>query len=153
VLGVAKALGGGFPVGAVLATERAAVGMTPGTHGSTFGGNLLAMAAVNAVLDVMLAPGFFDHVNQMAGLLRQRLEEVVASHPKIFAEQRGKGLLTGLRCLVPNTEVVEKLRWGGLITVGAGENVVRLLPPLIIEERQVGEAVQIIDKVAGQWKL
>ena len=153
LLGVAKGLGGGFPVGAVMATERAAVGMTPGTHGSTFGGNLLAMAAVNAVLDVMLAPDFFDHVNQMAGLLRQRLEEVVASHPKIFAEQRGKGLLTGLRCLVPNTEVVEKLRWGGLITVAAGENVVRLLPPLIIEERQVGEAVQIIDKVAGQWKL
>ena len=153
VMGLAKGLGGGFPTGAVLATERAAVGMTPGTHGSTFGGNLLAMASVNAVLDVMLAPGFFDQVNQMAGLLRQRLEEVVASHPKIFAEQRGKGLLTGLRCVVPNTEMVEKLRNGGLITVGAGENVVRLLPPLIIEERQVAEAVQIIDKVAGQWTL
>jgi acetylornithine/N-succinyldiaminopimelate aminotransferase len=153
VMGVAKGLGGGFPVGAVMATERAAVGMTPGTHGSTFGGNLLAMSAVNAVLDVMLAPGFFDHVNQMAGLLRQRLEEVVASHPKIFAEQRGKGLLTGLRCVVSNVEVVEKLRWGGLITVGAGDNVVRLLPPLIIGEQQVAESVQIIDKVAGQWKL
>jgi acetylornithine/N-succinyldiaminopimelate aminotransferase len=153
VLGVAKGLGGGFPVGAVMATERAAIGMTPGTHGSTFGGNLLAMAAVNAVLDVMLAPGFFDHVNQIAGLLRQRLEEVVASHPKVFAEQRGKGLLTGLRCVVPNTEMVEKLRYGGLITVAAGENVVRLLPPLIVEERQIAEAVQIIDKVAGQWKL
>jgi acetylornithine/N-succinyldiaminopimelate aminotransferase len=111
------------------------------------------MAAVNAVLDVMLAPGFFDHVNQIAGLLRQRLEEVVASHPKVFAEQRGKGLLTGLRCVVPNTEMVEKLRYGGLITVAAGENVVRLLPPLIVEERQIAEAVQIIDKVAGQWKL
>ena len=98
------------------------------------------MAAVNAVLDVMLAPGFFDNVNQMAGLLRQRLEEVVASHPKIFAEQRGKGLLTGLRCVVSNVEIVEKLRWGGLITVAAGDNVVRLLPPLIIGEQQVGEA-------------
>ncbi|HEX4192239.1 MAG TPA: aminotransferase class III-fold pyridoxal phosphate-dependent enzyme, partial [Stellaceae bacterium] len=153
VLGTAKGLGGGFPVGAVMATERAATGMTPGTHGSTFGGNLLAMAAVNALLDVMLAPGFFDNVNRMAGLLRQRLEEVVASHPKIFAEQRGKGLLTGLRCVVPNVEIVEKLRWSGLITVGAGENVVRLLPPLIIGEQHVGEAVQILDKVAGQWKL
>src|SRR5262249_3373649 len=86
VMGTAKALGGGFPVGAVLATERAAVGMTPGTHGSTFGGNLLAMAAVNAVLDIMLEPGFMDQVDRVAGLLRQRLEGVVASHPKIFAE-------------------------------------------------------------------
>jgi acetylornithine/N-succinyldiaminopimelate aminotransferase len=152
VMGVAKGLGGGFPVGAVMATERAAVGMTPGTHGSTFGGNLLAMAAVNAVLDVMLAPGFLDHVNRMAGLLRQRLAEVVGSHDKVFVEQRGKGLLTGLRCVVPNTEMVEKLRNAGLITVAAGDNVVRLLPPLIIEERQVAEAVQILDKVAGQWK-
>jgi acetylornithine/N-succinyldiaminopimelate aminotransferase len=101
----------------------------------------------------MLAPGFMDHVNQMAGLVRQRLEEVVATHPKVFAEQRGKGLLTGLRCLVPNTEMVERLRYSGLITVAAGENVVRLLPPIIIEERQVGEAAQILDKVAGQWKL
>jgi acetylornithine/N-succinyldiaminopimelate aminotransferase len=111
------------------------------------------MAAVNALLDVMLAPGFFDNINRMAGLLRQRLEEVVASHPKIFAEQRGKGLLTGLRCVVPNVDVVEKLRWGGLITVGAGDNVVRLLPPLTIGEQHVGEAVQVLDKVASQWKL
>ena len=153
VLGVAKGLGGGFPVGAVMATERAAAGMTPGTHGSTFGGNLLAMSCVNAVLDVMLAPGFFDHVDRMAGLLRQRLAEVIASRPQVFAEQRGKGLLTGLRCVVPNTEMVDKLRYNGLITVAAGDNVVRLLPPLIIDERHVAEAVQIIDKVAGQWKL
>ena len=153
VMGLAKGLGGGFPVGAVLATERAAAGMTPGTHGSTFGGNLLAMAAVNAVLDVMLVPGFMDHVDRMAGLLRQRLAEIVASYPRIFAEQRGKGLLTGLRCHVPNTEMVERLRHAGLVTIGAGDNVVRLLPPLIVEERQIAEAVQIIDKVAGQWKL
>ncbi|HKT18129.1 MAG TPA: aspartate aminotransferase family protein [Stellaceae bacterium] len=153
VMGIAKGLGGGFPVGAVLATERAAVGMTPGTHGSTFGGNLLAMAAVNAVLDVMLAPGFLDQVNRVAALLRQRLEGVVGTNPRVFAEQRGKGLLTGLRCAVPNTEMVEKLRYAGLITVAAGENVVRLLPPLIIDERQVGEAAQILEKVAGQWKL
>jgi acetylornithine/N-succinyldiaminopimelate aminotransferase len=105
------------------------------------------------VLDVMLEPGFLDRVNRVAGLLRQRLEEVVASHPQVFAEQRGKGLLTGLRCVVPNTAMVEKLRYAGLITVAAGENVVRLLPPLIIEDRQVAEAVQILDKVAGQWKL
>jgi acetylornithine/N-succinyldiaminopimelate aminotransferase len=153
VMGLAKGLGGGFPVGAVLATERAAAGMTPGTHGSTFGGNLLAMAAVNAVLDVMLEPGFLDHVNHMALLLRQRLEGIVGTYPAVFAEQRGKGLLTGLRCVVPNTEMVEKLRNAGLITVPAGENVVRLLPPLIIDERQVAEATQILEKVARQWKL
>ena len=152
VMGTAKGLGGGFPVGAVLATERAAVGMTPGTHGSTFGGNLLAMAAVNAVLDVMLAPGFLDQVNRTAGLLRQRLEGVVGTYPSVFTEQRGKGLLAGLRCAVPNTEMVEKLRYSGLITVAAGENVVRLLPPLIIDERQIAEATQILEKVAGQWK-
>jgi acetylornithine/N-succinyldiaminopimelate aminotransferase len=153
VMGLAKGLGGGFPVGAVLATERAAAGMTPGTHGSTFGGNLLAMAAVNAVLDVMLAPGFLDRVNRIAGLLRQRLEGLVGTHPRVFAEQRGKGLLTGLRCVVPNMEMVEKLRYSGLITVAAGDNVVRLLPPLIIDERHVAEATEILDKVAGQWKL
>jgi acetylornithine/N-succinyldiaminopimelate aminotransferase len=153
VMGLAKGLGGGFPVGAVLATERAAAGMTPGTHGSTFGGNLLAMAAVNAVLDVMLAPGFLDRVNRVAGLLCQRLEGLVGTHPRVFAEQRGKGLLTGLRCVVPNTEMVEKLRYSGLITVAAGDNVVRLLPPLIIDERHVAEATGVLDKVAGQWKL
>ena len=153
VMALAKGLGGGFPVGAVLVTERAGVGMTPGTHGSTFGGNLLAMACVNAVLDIMLAPGFFDQVNRIAGLLRQRLEDVVGSHPTIFAEQRGKGLLTGLKCQVLNVDMVEKLRNAGLITVGAGENVVRLLPPLIITEQHVGEAAQILDQVAGQWKL
>ncbi len=153
VKGLAKGLGGGFPVGAVLATERAAAGMTPGTHGSTFGGNLLAMAAVNAVLDVMLAPDFLDRVNRVAGLLRQRLEGVVGTHRRVFAEQRGKGLLTGLRCVVPNMEMVEKLRYSGLITVAAGDNVVRLLPPLIIDERHVTEATEILDKVAGQWKL
>jgi len=153
VLAAAKGLGGGFPVGAVLATERAAVGMTPGTHGSTFGGNLLAMAAVNAVLEVMLEPAFLENVNRMAGLLRQRLEEIVARHKGVFTEQRGKGLLTGLGCAVPNTEVVEKLRFNGLITVAAGDNAVRLLPPLIIEDHHVIEAVRIIDKVAGQWKL
>jgi len=151
VLATAKALGGGFPVGACLVTERAAIGMTPGTHGSTFGGNPLAMAVANAVLDVMLAPGFFARVEKVAGVLRQRLDAIVAKHPKVFAEVRGKGLLTGLKCVVPNTEVVDKLRFNGLLAVGAGENVVRLMPPLIIEEGQIEEAAGIIDSVARQW--
>ena len=137
VLALAKGLGGGFPVGACLATERAAVGMTPGTHGSTFGGNPLAMAAANAVLDVMLAARLLP--TRRADRRRccaSGSKTIVAAHPKIFAEVRGKGLLAGLRCVVPNTA-----RWsrscaaGGLLTVAAGDNVVRLLPPLIIEER------------------
>jgi acetylornithine/N-succinyldiaminopimelate aminotransferase len=151
VLATAKALGGGFPVGACLVTERAAVGMTPGTHGSTFGGNPLAMAVANAVLDVMLAPGFFQQVDKVAGVLRRRLEGVVKKYPKIFAEVRGQGLLTGCKCVGPNIEMVDKLRHAGLLTVGAGENVVRLLPPLIIDEGHVDEAIAIIEGVARQW--
>ena len=142
VMALAKGLGGGFPVGACLATERAAQGMIAGTHGSTFGGNPLAMAAANAVLDVMLAPDFFPRVERVAGLLRQRLEAIVAAHPRIFAEARGKGMLVGLRCVVGNGEVVERLRREGLLTVAAGENVVRLLPPLIIDESHVERGVR-----------
>jgi acetylornithine/N-succinyldiaminopimelate aminotransferase len=151
VLATAKALGGGFPVGACLATERAAIGMTPGTHGSTFGGNPLAMAVANAVLDVMLAPGFFVGVERIATVLRRRLEAVVAAYPKVFSERRGKGLLTGIKCVVPNTDMVVKLRQAGLLTVAAGENVVRLLPPLIIDEHHVDEAIDAIEGVARQW--
>jgi acetylornithine/N-succinyldiaminopimelate aminotransferase len=151
VMAVAKALGGGFPMGAILATERAAVGMTAGTHGSTFGGNPLAMAVGNAVLDVMLEPGFLDHVQSVAKLLRQRLGAVAAAHPKLFSEVRGAGLLAGLKCVAPNIEMGNRLRHAGLLTVGAGDNVVRLLPPLVIDEGHVAEAVGIIDVVARQW--
>ena len=151
VLATAKALGGGFPVGACLSTERAAIGMTPGTHGSTFGGNPLAMSVANAVLDVMLEPGFFATVEKTGALLRRRLDALAARHPKVQAEARGKGLLAGIKCVVPNTEMVERLRQAGLLTVGAGENVVRLLPPLIVAERQIDEAAEIIERVARQW--
>jgi acetylornithine/N-succinyldiaminopimelate aminotransferase len=151
VMALAKGLGGGFPVGACLATERAATGMGPGTHGSTFGGNPLAMAAANAVLDVMLAPDFFARVERVASSLRRRLEAVAASHPAVFAEVRGKGLLVGLRCVVGNGDVVERLRREGLLVVAAGDNVVRLLPPLIIDESHVDEACGIIERVARQW--
>jgi acetylornithine/N-succinyldiaminopimelate aminotransferase len=151
VLATAKALGGGFPVGACLATERAAVGMKAGTHGSTFGGNPLAMAVANAVLDVMLADGFLPQVEKMAALLARQLDGLVRKHPRVLAERRGKGLLTGLKCVVPSGEMVEKLRRAGLLTVGAGENVVRLLPPLIVDEGHIEEAVGIIDGIARQW--
>jgi len=151
VLATAKALGGGFPVGACLVSARAAVGMTPGTHGSTFGGNPLAMAVANAVLDLMLEPGFFVNVNEMATLLRKRLQALAGKYPKVIAEVRGKGLLAGFKCVVPNTEVVERLRDNGLLAVGAGENVVRLLPPLIVDEVHIDEAMGIIERVARQW--
>jgi acetylornithine/N-succinyldiaminopimelate aminotransferase len=151
VMALAKGLGGGFPVGACVATERAAVGMTPGTHGSTFGGNPLAMAVANAVLDVMLAPEFFPRMERVAKQLRRRLDALAAAYPKIFVEARGKGLLLGLKCVVPNGEVVDRFRHAGLLVVAAGDNVVRLLPPLISDERHIEEAAAIIDGVARQW--
>jgi acetylornithine/N-succinyldiaminopimelate aminotransferase len=153
VMMVAKGLGGGFPVGAVLATENAVQGFAPGAHGSTFGGNPLAMAVSNAVLDVMLAPGFFEGVQKNAALLRSKLEAVAAKHPKVIAEVRGQGLILGLRCVVPNTELVDKLRTLKLLTVGAGDNVVRLVPPLIIGPNEIDEAVKAIDQACGTWSL
>src|SRR5580698_5605098 len=132
IMPLAKALGGGFPVGACLATHDAAKGMTAGTHGSTFGGNPLAMAAANATLDVMLAPGFFDHVNRIAILLKQRLAEIKDRYPSVIAEVRGEGLLIGLRAVIPAGELVNAIRAEKMLTVAAGDNVVRLLPPLTI---------------------
>lgn len=151
VMPLAKGLGSGFPLGACLANEKAAVGMTAGTHGSTFGGNPLAMAVANAVLDVMLSDGFMERVERMGELLWQKLGAVVKRHPKVFAELRGANLMLGLKCVVPSGEMVDRLRAAGLLTVGAGENVVRVLPPLIVEESHVDEGVAIIDRVAGQW--
>jgi len=151
IMAIAKALGGGFPIGACLATERAAVGMVPGTHGSTFGGNPLGVAVGNAVMDVMLEPGFFERVDRIAGVFRTRLEALVNAHPKLFAEVRGAGLLLGIRCVVPAAEIVTKLRAEGLLTLTAGDNVLRILPPLIVGEREIGEAMDILHKVAREW--
>jgi acetylornithine/N-succinyldiaminopimelate aminotransferase len=144
VMGVAKGLGGGFPVGACLATAKAAVGLTPGTHGSTFGGNPLAMAAAEAVLDVMLDPAFLPEVNRIAAILREGLDRVAAAAPAIIEDVRGTGLMLGLKCRIPNTEVGARLLDNGLLTVGAGDNVVRLLPPLIIGEAEVTHALDIL---------
>jgi acetylornithine/N-succinyldiaminopimelate aminotransferase len=150
VMALAKALGGGFPVGAFLATREAAKGMTPGTHGSTFGGNLLAMSATNATLDVMLAPGFFDRVKQIGLLLKQRLAEIKDRYPSIIAEVRGEGLLVGLRALVPAGELVDALRAEKMLTVAAGDNVVRLLPPLIINEQEIAEGITRLDRACAR---
>jgi len=151
VMALAKGLGGGFPIGAILATEKAAGGMAPGVHGTTFGGNPLAMAVANAVLDVMLAPDFLPHVRQISESLRGRLKDLITRFPQVLEELRGAGLMIGLKCVVPNTELVAKLREHGLLTVGAAENVVRLLPPLIIEEAQVEEAVQSLERACASW--
>jgi acetylornithine/N-succinyldiaminopimelate aminotransferase len=151
VMGLAKALGGGFPVGACLATADAAKGMTTGTHGSTFGGNPLAMSAANAVLDVMLEPGFLDRVRRTALLFKQRLAEIKDRHPAVIAEVRGEGLLIGVRALVPAGELVEALRAEKLIAVAAGDNVVRLLPPLIIGEQEIAEGISRLDRACARF--
>jgi acetylornithine/N-succinyldiaminopimelate aminotransferase len=150
VMALAKGLGGGFPVGACLATERAAQFMTAGTHGSTFGGNPLAMAAANAVLDVMLEPGFLDRVRATADYLWRGLTPLVAKYPKVFAEVRGKGLMIGLKCNVPNGDVVSRTFDHGLLSVAAGDNVVRLLPPLIITPEDSDAALAILGRSASE---
>ncbi len=146
IMALAKALGGGFPIGACLATADAAKGMTAGTHGSTFGGNPLAMAVGNAVLDVVLDEGFLPHVQKTAILFKQRLAELKDRHPGVIAEVRGEGLLIGLRAVVPNGDLVSEFRAEKLLTVAAGDNVVRLLPPLIAGESEVTEAIGMIDR-------
>ena len=150
IMPIAKALGGGFPVGACLATAEAGKGMTAGSHGSTFGGNPLAMAVGNAVLDVILAPGFIQHVRDMSLLLKQRLAEIRDRHSSVVAEVRGEGLLIGLRMVPPSSEMVDELRNEKMITVAAGDNVVRLLPPLIIGENEIAEAVARIDRACAR---
>jgi len=149
IMALAKGLGAGFPIGACLATAEAAKGMTPGTHGSTFGGNLLAMAAGNAVLDVVTKPGFLDHIRSMTRLFKQRLAEIKDRHPSVIAEVRGEGLLIGLRCEMPSGELVDACRAEKLLTVGAGENVVRLLPPLIVSEAEIADAVTRLDRACA----
>ena len=146
VMSLAKALGGGFPIGACLATAEAASGMTPGSHGSTFGGNPLAIAAANAVLDVMLKPGFFDHVQRMSLLLKQKLASVIDRHGDVVSEVRGEGLLIGIKAVVPSGDLVAALRDQKLLTVGAGDNVVRFLPPLIVTEAEIEDSVGRLER-------
>jgi acetylornithine/N-succinyldiaminopimelate aminotransferase len=141
VMAVAKGIGGGFPLGAVLATERAAVGLTPGTHGSTFGGNPLATAVGSAVLDVVLEPGFLEGVQQKALRLRQGLARLQDQFPSLVTEVRGQGLLTGIKVAVAPAEVVAAALAERLLVVGAGDNVVRVLPPLTVADHEISEGV------------
>jgi len=149
IMMVAKGIGGGFPLGAVLATERAASGMTAGSHGSTYGGNPLAMAVGLKVMEIVADPGFLDGVSRRAGLFRQRLEALVASHPEVFETVRGAGLMLGLKCKVPNSEVIKACYAAHVLAVPAADNVVRLLPPLNITEAEIGEGIARLDAAAS----
>ena len=148
IMMVAKGIGGGFPLGAVLATETAASGMTAGTHGSTYGGNPLACAVGNAVMDIVNTAQFLDAVNARAGTFRQALQSLIDTNPDIFESQRGMGLMIGLKCRAPNIDVVNACYKQGLLTVPAGDNVLRLLPPLNIDETDIRTAIDILDAAA-----
>ena len=145
IMATAKGLGGGFPVGACLMTEVVGSAMTAGSHGSTFGGNPLAMAVGNAVLDVVLEDSFLDRVAQMGLRLKQRLAALKDEHGEIIEEVRGQGLMLGLKCKVPNMKLLEALRAEKMLTVQAGDNVVRLLPPLIVGEAEIDLACTKLD--------
>ena len=144
----AKGIGGGFPLGAVLATEDAASGMVVGTHGSTYGGNPLAMAVGIKMVDVVTGNGFLDDVNRKAGLLRQKLEGLIDAHPDIFESVRGVGLMLGLKCKVAPADLVAAGYDAHVITVPAADNVVRLLPPLNITDEDIAEGVARLDAAA-----
>jgi acetylornithine/N-succinyldiaminopimelate aminotransferase len=156
IMSVAKGIGGGFPLGACLATEEAAKGMVFGTHGSTYGGNPLAMAAGEAVLDVMLEPGFLEHVSAMGDRLRSSVEQLIPNYDHLFEGVRGKGLMFGIKlkdAFVARDFVAHLRDVHGLLTVSAGENVVRVLPPLVIEETHIAEFVQKLSDGAREYAV
>lgn len=152
IMMVAKGIGGGFPLGAVLATENAASGMTAGTHGSTYGGNPLGCAVGCAVLDIIADPAFLAEVNRKAGLMRQKLEGLIAAHSDVFESVRGTGLMLGLKCKLTNTDIVNAGYAHELITVPAADNVIRLLPPLTITDDEIGQAITLLDAAASSLK-
>jgi acetylornithine/N-succinyldiaminopimelate aminotransferase len=153
ILAAAKGIGGGFPMGACLATEKAAAGMVIGTHGSTYGGNPLAMAAGQAVLDVVAEPGFLDHVTQMGERLRGALEQMIPNHDRLFEGVRGIGLMLGIKMKTDSRAFVTYLRESGILTVAAGDNVMRVLPPLIIDDSHVTEFVSRLSEAAREYDV
>ncbi len=145
IMALAKGIGGGFPIGACLATAEAAKGMTPGSHGSTFGGNPLAVAVGKAVIDIIGKPEFLESVRHKGLYLKQRLASVVDAHGAVASEVRGEGLLVGIKCIPPTADVVAAMRNAGLLAPGAGDGVVRLVPPLNVEESEIDEAMKRLD--------
>ncbi|MCQ9155302.1 aspartate aminotransferase family protein [Acidomonas methanolica] len=149
VISVAKGIAGGFPMGAILATEEVASHMTPGTHGTTFGGNPLACAAGNVVMDELLSPGFLDHVRRTGEALGGMLEQLVRDWPEVFSEARGIGLMRGLRCVPPLADVMQAALHEGLLAISAGDNVLRLVPPLIVTEDECRDACARLSRAAA----
>jgi acetylornithine/N-succinyldiaminopimelate aminotransferase len=152
ILASAKGIGGGFPMGACLATEKAAAGMVIGTHGSTYGGNPLAMAAGQAVFDVILEPGFLEHVRTMGDRLRGALEQMIPNHDHLFDSVRGIGLMLGVKMKTDSRAFVNFLREQGLLTVAAGDNVMRVLPPLIVGETEISAFVERLSEAARHYE-
>ena len=150
IVPIAKGIGGGFPLGACLVTKKVSVGMTPGSHGSTFGGNPLAMAVSNAVLDIIFKKGFLDNVKEKGKYFDEGLNKIKNKHPKIIKEIRGIGLIKGLKVLVDNVEFIKKLMDHKMLTVKAEENVIRLFPPLIVTNKELDEATDKIEKVCKE---
>ena len=150
IVPIAKGIGGGFPLGACLVTKKVSVGMTPGTHGSTFGGNPLAMSVGNAVLDIIFGKDFLENVKQKGKYFDQGLNKMKDKYPKIIAEIRGAGLIKGLKMLVDNTEFIKRLMNHKMLAIKAEENVTRLFPPLIVNNKELDEAIEKIDKVCKE---
>jgi len=152
IVPIAKGIGGGFPIGAVLLNKKVASGIKPGIHGSTFGGNPLAMSAGNAVMDIMFKKGFLSNVSKNGKYFIKQLQKIHKKYPKIIKEVRGKGLLIGLCLNVDQSKFIKKLSDNTLLTVRAAENVVRLLPPLNVTKREINLGLKIIEKVCKNYK-
>ena len=150
IVSAAKGIGNGFPLGACLVTDKVASCMSTGTHGSTYGSNPLAMAVGNAVLDIMLAPDFLKQVEMVGSLLKGQLSSIVLEFPNLFSEVRGRGLMLGMKTKISHIKLVEKLRENGLFTSPAEDSIIRITPPLIIEEKHINEAVSVIRKTCSE---
>ncbi len=153
IVPIAKGIGGGFPIGAVLMTKKAASGMTPGTHGSTFGGNPLAMSVGNAVLDQIFKKGFLKNVQKISKYFQSELKKIQSEYSKIIKDVRGVGLLIGLQLHKDQTEFIQKLVDNKLLTIRAGEKVIRILPPLTVKKKEIDLAIKIIRKVCKEYKV
>ncbi len=152
IVPIAKGIGGGFPIGAVLMNKKVAAGMTPGTHGSTFGGNPLAMAVGNAVMDIVSSKKFLNNVKKSSKYFLLNLNKLKEKYPSIIKEIRGRGLLIGIQLHTDQTKFIKKLMDNKLLTIRAAENVVRVLPPLNVKRKEIDIALKIIDKVCSEIK-
>ena len=152
IVPIAKGIGGGFPIGAVLMNKKVASGMTPGTHGSTFGGNPLAMSVGNTVMDIVTKKSFLNNVKSLSKYFLESLNNIKSKHPKTIKEIRGKGLLIGIQLYKDPTKFIQKLMDKRLLTIRAAENVIRVLPPLNVKKNEIDDALKIISKVCNDFK-